>query len=116
MFLRSVLLLVVGVGAVCGEVFTALVHMEGLLELEGELLASLNSYITAERQRSLHCQSIVVCDCFIDRLKTLDVFAERVHLAHNHGADNSQRHSKEYSFNPINAFHLLNRYAHEHVR
>ena len=57
--LRSVLLLlVVGVGAVCGEVFTALVHMEGLLELEGELLASLNSYITAERQRLAACKYV----------------------------------------------------------
>ncbi len=33
------------------ELFTALVHMEGLLDLETELLASLNSYITAERER-----------------------------------------------------------------
>lgn len=33
------------------EVFTALVHMEGLMELEVELLGSLNSYITAEKQR-----------------------------------------------------------------
>ena len=33
------------------ELFTALVHMEGLLDLEVELLASLNSYITAEKQR-----------------------------------------------------------------
>ena len=58
--LRSVLLLVIGVGAVCGEVFTALVHMEGLLELEGELLASLNSYITAERQRLASCVVLVL--------------------------------------------------------
>ena len=58
--LRSVLLLVVGMGAVCGEVFTALVHMEGLLELEGELLASLNSYITAERQRLASCVVLVL--------------------------------------------------------
>lgn len=34
-----------------GELFTALVHMEGLLDLEVELLGSLNSYITAERER-----------------------------------------------------------------
>lgn len=34
-----------------GELFTALVHMEGLLQLEMELLASLNSYITAEKER-----------------------------------------------------------------
>lgn len=33
------------------ELFTALVHMEGLLDLEVELLASLNSYITAEKER-----------------------------------------------------------------
>lgn len=33
------------------EVFTALVHMEELLDLEVELLASLNSYITAEKER-----------------------------------------------------------------
>lgn len=33
------------------ELFTALVHMEGLLDLEVELLASLNSYITVEKER-----------------------------------------------------------------
>lgn len=33
------------------ELFTALVHMEGLLELEVELESSLNAYITTEKQR-----------------------------------------------------------------
>ena len=33
------------------ELFTALVHMEGLLNLEQELLRGLNSYIHAEKQR-----------------------------------------------------------------
>ena len=33
------------------ELFTALVHMEGLLNLERELLQSLNAYIHAEKQR-----------------------------------------------------------------
>lgn len=33
------------------ELFTALVHMEGLLQLEMELLSSLNSYIVAEKER-----------------------------------------------------------------
>lgn len=40
-----------GVVPVGGEMFTALVHMEGLMDLEMELLGSLNSYITAEKQR-----------------------------------------------------------------
>ena len=34
-----------------GELFTALVHMEGLLDLERELLGSLNSYIVAEKEK-----------------------------------------------------------------
>ena len=33
------------------ELFTALVHMEGLLNLEQELLHGLNSYIHAEKLR-----------------------------------------------------------------
>ena len=33
------------------ELFTALVHMEGLLNLEHELLHGLNAYIHAEKQR-----------------------------------------------------------------
>ena len=33
------------------ELFTALVHLEGLLNLEQELLSSLNSYIHAEKLR-----------------------------------------------------------------
>jgi len=35
------------------ELFTALVHMEGLLDLEVELLSSLNAYITAEKERQV---------------------------------------------------------------
>ena len=34
-----------------GELFTAIVHMEGLLHLERELLSGLNEYIVAERAR-----------------------------------------------------------------
>ena len=34
-----------------GEMFTAVTHMEGLLELEGDLLNGLNAYIVAEKQR-----------------------------------------------------------------
>ena len=33
------------------ELFTALVHMEGLLKLEVELLSSLNTYISVEKER-----------------------------------------------------------------
>ncbi len=33
------------------ELFTAIAHMEGLLGLESELLTSLNSYITREKDR-----------------------------------------------------------------
>ena len=33
------------------ELFTALVHMEGLLNLEQDLLQGLNAYIYAEKQR-----------------------------------------------------------------
>ena len=33
------------------ELFTALVHMEGLLNLEQDLLRGLNAYIHAEKQR-----------------------------------------------------------------
>ena len=34
-----------------GELFTALVHMEGLVELEGELTSKLRSYIRREKDR-----------------------------------------------------------------
>lgn len=34
-----------------GEMFTALVHMEGLVSLETDLLKGLNSYIVAEKRR-----------------------------------------------------------------
>ena len=33
------------------EVFTALVHMEGLVSLEKELLSGLDSYLELERER-----------------------------------------------------------------
>ena len=48
----SILLLMqMALNPVSGELFTALVHMEGLLDLERELLGSLNAYITAEKER-----------------------------------------------------------------
>ena len=37
------------------ELFTALAHMVDLLQLEVELSLSLNSYITAEKERFVHC-------------------------------------------------------------
>ena len=37
--------------SVRGEVFTALVHMEGLVSLENDLLGGLESYLHMERQR-----------------------------------------------------------------
>lgn len=37
--------------AVSGEVFTALVHMEGLVSAERQLVESLNMYINQERKR-----------------------------------------------------------------
>lgn len=40
-----------GWGEVRGEVFTALVHMEGLVALEKELLSGLDGYLELERQR-----------------------------------------------------------------
>ena len=36
---------------VCGEMFTALVHMEGLVELEEQLVQHLKSYIRKEEER-----------------------------------------------------------------
>ena len=53
--LLSALLLVTAAApwapAARGEMFTALVHMEGLLELEQELLSGLSEYIAAEKRR-----------------------------------------------------------------
>ena len=37
--------------AVRAEMFTALVHMEGLVSLEKELLGGLESYLELERER-----------------------------------------------------------------
>lgn len=34
-----------------GEMFTALIHMEGLLDLERNLLGQLNDYISKEKER-----------------------------------------------------------------
>ena len=54
----SVLILAqVSVMPASSELFTALVHMEGLLDLEMELLGSLNSYITTERERYVFKES-----------------------------------------------------------
>ncbi len=46
------------------ELFTAIAHMEGLLGLESELLLTLNSYITREKNRwalYLHCSVTKAC-------------------------------------------------------
>lgn len=63
----SVLALMVVVSPVRGELFTALVHMESLLDLERELLSSLNSYITAEKER----YSAVLCQVSRNRIVEL---------------------------------------------
>ena len=34
-----------------GEVFTALIHMEGLISAEEQLLGALNAYISKEKER-----------------------------------------------------------------
>ena len=51
----SACVLVVAVALPCcvvrAEVFTALVHMEGLVSLEKELLGGLESYLELERER-----------------------------------------------------------------
>ena len=45
------ILVVLPRSAVRAEVFTALVHMEGLVTLEKELLGGLESYLDMERKR-----------------------------------------------------------------
>lgn len=47
----TVFLAALGARPSSSEVFTAVVHMEGLLELERELLGDLRSYMAAERAR-----------------------------------------------------------------
>ena len=49
--LTLVTVAVLPVPGVRAEVFTALVHMEGLVSLEKELLGGLESYLELERQR-----------------------------------------------------------------
>lgn len=43
------------------EIFTALVHMEGLVELEGELASQLRDYIRREKDRLRELERWVMC-------------------------------------------------------
>ena len=82
----SACLLVLGVvifpprAAVRAEVFTALVHMEGLVTLEKELLTGLDSYLDMERKRFdtciLYCIFLKACSVLVRavRLLTFDTY------------------------------------------
>jgi prolyl 4-hydroxylase len=92
------------------ELFTALAHMEGLLTLEVELLASLNSYIVAEKERLVipysHTQlpdPLWLCI----RLKELEDFSSRVSEAHSLYSGHP---AATHLHDPVNAFQLVNRY------
>jgi prolyl 4-hydroxylase len=76
-----------------GEMFTALIHMEGLLGLERELLHQLNTYIVTEK----------------NRLKELEEFSEKVERALN--LVDEMEHTEDHLHDPVNAFQLTNRFT-----
>ena len=49
--ISPLVLLITSLSLVHCELFTAIVHMEGLLSLERGLMEGLNEYITAEKER-----------------------------------------------------------------
>ena len=71
-----------------GELFTAITHMEGLVNLERDLLQGLNAYLTAERTR----------------LDALEKFAQQVE-----GVIDSMGDVSNHLHHPVNAFQLVNR-------
>ena len=89
--LGSVLLLALfSLHSIRGELFTAITHMEGLINLERNLLHGLNAYLTAERAR----------------LKTLEQFAQDVE-----GVLDSMDDVSSHLHHPVNAFQLVKRYC-----
>ncbi|XP_064393719.1 prolyl 4-hydroxylase subunit alpha-1-like isoform X2 [Halichondria panicea] len=74
------------------ELFTAIAHMEGLLGLESELLTSLNSYITREK----------------DRIQQLESFADQVSGIHNLM---DEVDPTSHLHNPVNSLHLVGRFT-----
>lgn len=72
------------------EMFTALVHMEGLVALEKELLAGLESYLQVERER----------------LNRIEKFGNQVRMALEAAGSDPTAHL----YDPVNAFQLVNRY------
>ncbi|CAI7999257.1 Prolyl 4-hydroxylase subunit alpha-2 [Geodia barretti] len=99
--LTLVTVVVLPVPGVRAEVFTALVHMEGLVSLEKELLGGLESYLELERQR----------------LGRVEQFADRVRLALTSASQDPSTHLSD----PVNAYQLVNRFTngwatlHDHV-
>ncbi|XP_019849479.1 PREDICTED: prolyl 4-hydroxylase subunit alpha-2-like isoform X2 [Amphimedon queenslandica] len=74
-----------------GEMFTALIHMEGLQDIERNLLSQLHNYIAKEKEK----------------LKVLESFAKRVEGAlDTMGGDIAQ-----HLHDPVNAFQLTNRFT-----
>ncbi|CAI8018519.1 Prolyl 4-hydroxylase subunit alpha-2 [Geodia barretti] len=88
--LTLVTVVVLPVPGVRAEVFTALVHMEGLVSLEKELLGGLESYLELERQR----------------LVRMEQFAGRVRLALTSASQDPSTHLSD----PVNAYQLVNRF------
>ena len=82
------LLMLLSLPAINGELFTAITHMEGLVNLERNLLQGLNAYLTAERAR----------------LNALEKFAQQVE-----GVMDSMGDVSNHLHHPVNAFQLVNR-------
>lgn len=73
------------------ELFTALSHIEKLVQMEDDLVYSLEQYLTAQEQR----------------LEALQKFAGDVRLA----VDLAKKHRAKYLGHPVNAFLLIKRFV-----
>ena len=91
MDVRILLLSACLIAAAQAEMFTAMAHMRGLAQLEGDLLAGLKSFITAEEQR----------------LNDLKKFADEVEAAQKTVRATSVH---EHLNDPINSVLLISRF------
>lgn len=91
MDLRYLVLSACLVAVARAEMFTALAHMRGLAQLEGDLLAGLKTFITAEEQR----------------IKDLKKFADEVESAQVTVRETSVH---EHLNDPINSVLLISRF------
>jgi prolyl 4-hydroxylase len=106
----SALILILQCHAACGEIFSSLADMEGLVSTEFELMKQLDNYIQEEEIRLKRLRGYNTLSCITERICLIPYFslARFLEEYENNHHEASEDVSK-YLANPLNAYLLVKR-------